>query len=42
MFNRAKGVVGLDIGSSGIKLVELKERKGGDYQLLSRSQGPSR
>ncbi len=34
MFNRAKGVVGLDIGSSTIKLVELKERKGGDFQLL--------
>jgi type IV pilus assembly protein PilM len=34
MFNRAKSVVGLDIGSSAIKLVELKERKGGDFQLL--------
>jgi type IV pilus assembly protein PilM len=34
MFNRAKSVVGLDIGSSAIKLVELKERKSGDFQLL--------
>ncbi len=28
MFSRAKGIVGLDIGSSAIKLVELKQRKG--------------
>jgi type IV pilus assembly protein PilM len=32
-FSRAKGVVGLDIGSSAIKLVELKERKGGEFHL---------
>jgi len=32
LFSRAKGVVGLDIGSSAIKLVELKERKG-SHQL---------
>lgn len=32
-FSRPKGIVGLDIGSSAIKLVELKERKPGDYQL---------
>ena len=32
-FSRAKGVVGLDIGSSAIKLVELKERKPGDFHL---------
>ncbi|MDX1644648.1 MAG: pilus assembly protein PilM, partial [Thermoanaerobaculia bacterium] len=32
MFSRQKSVVGLDIGSSTIKLVELKERKG-DFQL---------
>ncbi|MEM7585863.1 MAG: type IV pilus assembly protein PilM, partial [Acidobacteriota bacterium] len=28
IFNRSKGVVGLDIGSATVKLVELKERKG--------------
>ncbi|MCH9649870.1 MAG: pilus assembly protein PilM [Deltaproteobacteria bacterium] len=33
MFSRAKGVVGLDIGSSAVKLVELKERKG-EYHLV--------
>jgi len=33
LFSRAKGVVGLDIGSSAIKLVELKEKKG-EYQLV--------
>jgi len=34
MFTRTKSVVGLDIGSSAVKLVELKERKTGDYQLM--------
>ena len=33
LFSRAKGVVGLDIGSSAVKLVELKERKPGDFHL---------
>ncbi len=33
-WSRAKGVVGLDIGSSAIKLVELKQRKPGEYSLL--------
>jgi type IV pilus assembly protein PilM len=34
-FSRAKkGVVGLDIGSSAIKLVELKEKKAGEFHLL--------
>ncbi|MFN7960805.1 MAG: type IV pilus assembly protein PilM [Thermoanaerobaculia bacterium] len=33
LFSRAKGLVGLDIGSSAIKLVELKERKAGEYHL---------
>ncbi len=28
IFNRSKGIVGLDIGSATVKLVELKERKG--------------
>ncbi|HVS01826.1 MAG TPA: type IV pilus assembly protein PilM [Thermoanaerobaculia bacterium] len=32
LFSRAKGVAGLDIGSSAVKLVELKERKG-DFAL---------
>ncbi len=32
-WNRSKGVVGLDIGSSSIKLVELKPRKNGEYVL---------
>ena len=34
LFTRAKGVIGLDIGSSSVKLVELKERKAGEYQLV--------
>jgi len=34
MFSRSKGVVGLDIGSATVKLVELKERKGDQYQLV--------
>jgi len=34
LLSRAKGVVGLDIGSATVKLVELKERKGGQYQLV--------
>jgi type IV pilus assembly protein PilM len=33
-FSKNKNVVGLDIGSSAIKLVELKEKKAGSYQLL--------
>ncbi|RMH16590.1 MAG: type IV pilus assembly protein PilM [Acidobacteria bacterium] len=32
-FTRNKGIVGLDIGSATVKLVELKERKGGQYHL---------
>ena len=32
-FSRSKGVVGLDIGSATIKLVELKEKKGGQFLL---------
>jgi type IV pilus assembly protein PilM len=32
-WSRAKSVVGLDIGSSSIKLVELKERKSGEFSL---------
>jgi len=33
LFSRAKGVVGLDIGSSAVKLVELKEKKVGEFHL---------
>lgn len=33
-FSRSKGLVGLDIGSSAVKLVELKERKAGEFSLL--------
>ena len=33
LFGRSKEVVGLDIGSSAVKLVELKERRGGEYHL---------
>jgi type IV pilus assembly protein PilM len=34
LFTRTKkGVIGLDIGSSAVKLVELKERKGGEFHL---------
>ncbi len=32
LFSRTKGLVGLDLGSSAVKLVELKERKG-EYSL---------
>ncbi len=32
-FSKSKNLVGLDVGSSAIKLVELKEKKGG-FQLL--------
>ncbi|MFN2442017.1 MAG: type IV pilus assembly protein PilM [Thermoanaerobaculia bacterium] len=33
-FSKSKHIVGLDIGSSAIKLVELKEKKQGSYQLV--------
>jgi type IV pilus assembly protein PilM len=33
-FSKSKNVVGLDIGSSAIKLVELKEKKGGQFSLV--------
>ena len=33
-FSKSKNVVGLDIGSSAVKLVELKEKKGGTYELV--------
>lgn len=34
LFGKSKNLVGLDIGSSGVKLVELKQGKGGAYKLL--------
>ena len=34
IFSKSKNVVGLDIGSSAVKLVELKEKKGGTYSLV--------
>ena len=37
-FSKSKNVVGLDIGSSAIKLVELKEKKGGSYSLVKLGQ----
>ena len=33
LFSRSKGVVGLDVGSFAVKLVELKERKGNEFLL---------
>ncbi|HVR41918.1 MAG TPA: type IV pilus assembly protein PilM [Thermoanaerobaculia bacterium] len=33
-FSKSRQIVGLDIGSSAIKLVELKEKKAGSYQLV--------
>src|SRR3954453_4060257 len=33
-FSKSKNVVGLDIGSPAVKLVELKEKKGGPFQLV--------
>jgi type IV pilus assembly protein PilM len=34
LFRKTKNLVGLDIGSSAIKLVELKDAKGGGYKLV--------
>lgn len=33
-WSRSKGLIGLDIGSSALKLVELKPRKGGELSLV--------
>jgi type IV pilus assembly protein PilM len=33
-FSKSKQIVGLDIGSSAVKLVELREKKAGSYQLV--------
>ena len=37
---KKKGIVGLDIGSSAIKLVELKASKGGRFNLLHAAHAP--
>jgi len=34
LFRKSKNLVGLDIGSSAVKLVELKDVKGGGYRLV--------
>jgi type IV pilus assembly protein PilM len=34
LFRKSKNLVGLDIGSSAVKLVELKDAKGGGYKLV--------
>ncbi len=34
LFKKSKNLVGLDIGSSSVKLVELKDAKGGGYRLV--------
>jgi len=34
LFRKSKNLVGLDIGSSAVKLVELKDAKGGGYRLV--------
>lgn len=34
LFRKTKNLVGLDIGSSAVKLVELKDAKGGGFRLL--------
>ncbi len=35
LFGKSKNLVGLDIGSSGVKLVELKQAKAGSFKLVS-------
>ncbi|HUP66483.1 MAG TPA: type IV pilus assembly protein PilM [Thermoanaerobaculia bacterium] len=39
-FSKSKSIVGLDIGSSAIKLVELKEKKAGTFQLVKAGLEP--
>ncbi len=34
LFRKSKNLVGLDIGSSAVKVVELKDAKGGGYRLV--------
>ena len=40
LLRKKKGIVGLDIGSSAVKLVELKAGKGGSYTLLHAAHAP--
>jgi type IV pilus assembly protein PilM len=40
LLRRRKGIVGLDIGSSAVKLVELKGGKGGSYSLVHAAHAP--
>lgn len=40
LLRKKKGIVGLDIGSSAIKLVELKRSKGGRFALLHAGHAP--
>ena len=40
LLRKKKGIVGLDIGSSAVKLVELKGGKGGSYSLLHAAHAP--
>lgn len=40
LLRKKKGIVGLDIGSSAVKLVELKGGKGGRYTLLHAGHAP--
>ncbi|MGH9459537.1 MAG: type IV pilus assembly protein PilM [Thermoanaerobaculia bacterium] len=39
-FSKSKQIVGLDIGSSAIKLVELREKKAGSFQLVKAGLEP--
>lgn len=40
LFRKSKNLVGLDIGSSAVKLVELKDAKGGGYRLVKTAIEP--
>ena len=40
LFRKSKSLVGLDIGSSAVKLVELKDAKGGGYRLVKTGMEP--
>ena len=40
LLRKKKGIVGLDIGSSAVKLVELREGKGGRYTLVHAGHSP--
>jgi type IV pilus assembly protein PilM len=40
LFKKSKNLVGLDIGSSAVKLVELKDAKGGGYRLVKTGMEP--